>query len=96
MQLSFRLQTVPRTSGKSGEGKVYEYFLFHFLLHLTAFFFLIGNNFSVSIVEVFKLFFCHGVYNLNKNCAGVLLPREMLKYTSLLLRLLGTDEGWNG
>lgn len=51
MQLSFRLQTVPRPSGKSGEGKVYKYFLFHFLLHLTAFFFffffLIGKHLTI-------------------------------------------------
>lgn len=50
---------------------------------------------GMSIVEVLKLFFCHGGSDPIKNCVGVLLLWEMLKYTPLFLSIFGTDEVWN-
>lgn len=40
------------------------FFLFYYLLHM--------HTFGLSVVEVFKLFFCHGVSEPIKNCAGFL------------------------
>ena len=52
------------------------------------------HTFGMSVVEIFKLFFCHEVSDPIKNCAGV-LPWEMLNYTAFLSVLL-TDEDRNG